>query len=367
MQGVPLCTARLSRLWHSAPMDTTHTKATHTLELPLTAGAAPEWIHIMPAGSFSGRDGRGPYILGDAQSVVNASMAAAMPRGIPMDYEHQLENAPKNGQPAPASGWLTELQSRADGIWARVEWTAKAAAHVAAHEYRYVSPVFYHTKDGRISHIESVALTNLPNLGQLKALSVQAGMATQEKSMKKTIAALLGLPEDSSEAAVEGALHQVLQERQGLQNILTDVGKSAQCQSTSPSELVKAVAALAAEAQSPDPAKFVPLDVYNAAHSELASLKAAQSQNRAEALVAEAQTTGKISPAMTEWAKAYASKDPEGFKAWASLAPDARPGGETAEHLTTGIPPTSSGLTEAEKAVCRACGLDEETYKKSKE
>ncbi|MEG2173137.1 MAG: phage protease [Desulfovibrionaceae bacterium] len=347
-------------------MENIYTKATHSLELSsaTAAGGVPEWIHVMPAGIFHGRDGRGPYNLVDAQSVANASMAAAMPRGIPMDYEHQLENSPQNGQPAPASGWITSLQVRTDGIWARVEWTRKAAEHVEAREYRYVSPVFYHAADGTISSIESVALTNLPNLGQLKALSTKN--ALQEKSMKKTVATLLNLPEDCTELAAEEALRQLTHERDSLQSALAEIGKSAHCQDAAPAALLKAVASLAAQAQNPDPTKYVPLNVYNAAHQELAALKAVQSKNLAEALVAEVQSAGKITPAMAGWAKAYASKDPDGFKAWASLTPSVRPGGEKAP-VATDTPPKSSGLTEDEKTVCRACGMDEEIYKKGKE
>ena len=107
-------------------------KTLHTLPLPSTGGGlVPEWIHILPAGRFSGRDGRGPYALEDAQAVIAASLSQAMPRGIPMDYEHQTENAPQNGQPAPASGWIVAMESREDGIWAHVEWTERAAAMAA--------------------------------------------------------------------------------------------------------------------------------------------------------------------------------------------------------------------------------------------
>jgi phage I-like protein len=36
------------------------------------------------------------------------------------------------------------MQAREDDIWALVEWTEKAAAHIKAREYRYLSPVLFY-------------------------------------------------------------------------------------------------------------------------------------------------------------------------------------------------------------------------------
>ncbi len=42
-----------------------------------------------------------------------------------------------------AAGWIEELTwEDGKGIMARVAWTDKAAAHLAAREYKYFSPVF---------------------------------------------------------------------------------------------------------------------------------------------------------------------------------------------------------------------------------
>lgn len=62
-----------------------------------------------------------------------------------IDYEHQTDHTSENGQPAPAAGWIRELDVRGGALWGRVEWTAKAAASIAAREYRYISPTFRHT------------------------------------------------------------------------------------------------------------------------------------------------------------------------------------------------------------------------------
>ena len=336
-------------------------KSLHMFLLPSAeAGTVPDWIHVLPAGRFFGRDGRGPYALEDAQAVVAASLDQAMPKGIPVDYEHQTENAPKNGQPAPASGWITALEAREDGIWAHVEWTERAAAFIRAGEYRYVSPVFfYDKKTGAIQAIESVALTNLPNLGGLKAI------ATKEKNMNG-LKERLGLSPDATDVEVSQALAALVAERDGLKAAMREIGRAAQCKSTDLADVGKAVAALAASAQNPDPAKFVPIELYNAAGRELAEMKAAQAKAAAASLVDTARQAGKISPAMEAWARDYASKDPEGFAAWSESAPDQRPGGDKATAAKATPPGDAGRLTEEEKAICRNCGISEEDYIKGK-
>lgn len=333
-------------------------KSLHTLPLPSAeTGTVPDWIHVLPAGRFVGRDGRGPYALENAQAVIAASLDQAMPKGIPMDYEHQTENAPKNGQPAPASGWITALEAREDGVWAHVEWTERAAAFIRAGEYRYVSPVFfYDKKTGAIHAIESVALTNLPNLGGLKAI------ATKEKSMNG-LKERLGLSPDATDVEVSQALAALVAERDGLKAAMREIGKAAQCEDADPSGLGKAVAALAQAAAKPDPARYVPIDLYNAAGRELAELKAAQSAAKAESLVDAARVSGKVTPAMLAWAKDYASKDPEGFSVWAANAPDMRPNGGRASGTQAAGPEGGKvALSAVQKAICTAMGVDETQY-----
>ena len=121
----------------------------------------PEWVELIPAGEFSGRDGRGPYTL-DPAAVQSAFADWGMPLAI--DYEHQAFNAAENGQPAPAAGWINALDVRAGALWGQVEWTERAAGHVTAREYRFLSPVFDHDKQGRVLRLLGAGLTNNPNL-----------------------------------------------------------------------------------------------------------------------------------------------------------------------------------------------------------
>lgn len=327
-------------------------KATHATALPAAmprAGTAPDHIQLLPAGTFRGRDGRGPYSLDDPAAVVLATRGHFGAHGIPIDYNHQTEHSAANGQPAPAAGWICELEARPDGIFGRVEWTEAGARAVASREFRYISPVFYHDAQGRVTLLESAALTNLPNL-DLKALSsAQAdNRPTRGKEtnmeFKKAVAQALGLSETAADADILAAAR-AAHAAQGAADAALAAQKAAQ------------------EAE-PDPRKYVPLAMHESVCAELAELKAAQAQAAAEGLVKAAQDAGKLTPAMREWALAYAGRDAEGFKVWMSTAPDLRPGGGKETPASAAPPEKPGALTESQKAACQALGLDEAEYLK---
>lgn len=350
-------------------MNTAQRFSSHSTALPAPSPespAAPEWIHLLPAGTFSGRDGRGPYRVDDPQAVLAATREYFGAADIPLDYNHQTELAPENGKPAPASGWIKALEARPDGIWARVEWTGAGARAVAAREYRYISPVFYHNRDGRVLLIQSAALTNLPNL-DLKALSAARhsaansalpGAEENDMNFKEAMAQSLGLSLDSSEAEVIAAAS-------AMRDAVGQAGKALHASEGLPG-LIRAAheaAAKAACADNPDPARYVPMSMHESVSQELATLKAEQARARAEGLVRAAQSAGKLTPAMTDWGMSYASGDPEGFKAWMETAPDLRPGGGK-DSGTSAAPPPNTGpaLSAEEKAICAAFGYDAQAW-----
>lgn len=319
----------------------------------LAEGAAPGWIQLMPSGVSLGRDGRGPYILDDAATVAQASMAAAMEIGIPVDYEHQTEFAPKNGQPAPAAGWIKAMEARPDGIWAQVDWTERAAAHIAAREYRAVSPVFYHDVKGHVGRIESVALTNVPNLN-LKALNRRDShpqTVTDQPTdctMRKTLASMTGLPEGADQAAVEKAVADALSQLETFKTALDSIGKLLKLPSgnVAPEDLEKAV---------------------NRAITELDEIKATARASEVEKLVAEALAAGKITPAQQDWAKSLASQNLESLRTYMAATADLRPGAGVVPALGASpeTPPTTNTLTPEQKAMCRMTGISPENFLKS--
>lgn len=169
-------------------------------ELPASAAdAVPEWVHLVPAGEFRGIDGRGPYRTGDAAAVIHASMQAGR---LVLDENHSTDLAAPRGEPAPARGWIVEMQSRADGIWGRVEWTSAGRTLMADRAYRGISPALRISGgDRRVLSVLRASLTNNPNLSQLTTFHHK-----QEPDVDlKALRAALGLAEDADEAAIIAA------------------------------------------------------------------------------------------------------------------------------------------------------------------
>ncbi len=169
--------------------------------IALTGGAAgaPDWIHLVPAGEVRTNDGRGPYRIADAAALMAASLAAG--NKLVVDENHATDLAAPRGGAAPARGWIVELQNRSDGIWGRVEWTEAGRQKVAGAEYRGVSPVIAHRKDGTIVAILRASLVNQPNFQGLTALH-------QEESMdfRKMLIETLSLDGEADDAAIMAAI-----------------------------------------------------------------------------------------------------------------------------------------------------------------
>ena len=105
------------------------------------------WVQMTPTGHFKAIDGR-PHDVkswfidkATAQQVINRFNANKNEKV--WDYEHQTLHKEKNGKPAPAAGWIKQLQWREGvGLFALVELTARAAELINNKEYRYNSPYF---------------------------------------------------------------------------------------------------------------------------------------------------------------------------------------------------------------------------------
>lgn len=152
---------------------------------------APDWLHLLPIGEIKSRDGRGPYHLRDAAKVVAASLVQAKGKLV-LDENHATDLiAPKGGE-APARGWIVDLQARADGIWGRVKWTDAAISRGIWTEYRGVSPVILHQKDGTIDAVLRASLVNQPNLVGLTSLHMTSGRIAMDE-IDKAIAEHLGI------------------------------------------------------------------------------------------------------------------------------------------------------------------------------
>lgn len=244
-------------------------------ELP--AGTAPDLVHLLPLGDVVARDGR-RWRLADPQRVIKASQRAT---DLPIDYEHQNDDPMRrtgNGA-VPAAGWITDLFVREDGLWGPVEWTTRAREHIAAREYRYLSPVFNYDKaSGDILKIKGAGLVHTPAL-QLTALARRQETPVSDLSR---IATALDLGEDADADAILTAL---------------------------------------ARRQAPDPAKFVPIGAVRDLMTDRNQKLALLSDAEAAAKVDRAVEDGRITPAMRDWSTALCRQDPRSFDAFLSATP----------------------------------------------
>ncbi len=138
-------------------------------------------FQIIPSGEFRAIDGRPKDVAcwrlnkANALSIIQKVRTRSKP--LLIDYEHQTLNTTMNGKPAPAAGWIGDLEWKDGmGIFAiGTDWTEKAQAFLRAKEYRYISPVFTYNKNtGDILDILHIALTNNPALPQLPEVTLQA-------------------------------------------------------------------------------------------------------------------------------------------------------------------------------------------------
>ncbi|HRJ70255.1 MAG TPA: phage protease [Beijerinckiaceae bacterium] len=234
------------------------------------AGSYPEWIKITPRGEVLTRDRRAYRI--DPERLAAAFKADGTKPAV--DIGHNTERGLFDSVPPPAIGWVEDMEARADGLYARVDWLAAGKAALDSRGYRYVSPCFWTDEDGVNARlVKSVALVTVPALGGLPALN----SATGASPMNPELLAALGLSATAT-----------------------------------PAEALAVISAL----KVPDPTKYVPAEQLAAANAELttarAELKAAKDAEaaaRCAALVDDAVRAGKVTPAAKDHYLAFAKAD----------------------------------------------------------
>lgn len=166
--------------------------------------AAPKWQMLFPLGTFHNGGWPKEGITIDP-AFCETMVANWKKRGnpaLPVDYLHRgaFDDLPVDQQ--IASGWIENLEARADGLWAQVKWTPKARELIAADEYRFLSPEFHlkgidaHTGKPQGPTLVGAGLLNRPafqEMPRVAAAAVQPAVpAAPENFMNKSaIIALL--------------------------------------------------------------------------------------------------------------------------------------------------------------------------------
>ena len=322
--------------------------------IALEAGKpAPEWVHLVPAGTFRGADGRGPFTLTDPVKVIATSLAAVAGSVLPIDYDHAIDLAAPSGGKAPAAAWIEELQSRDDGIWGRVKWTPAGAAAVEAGEYRFLSPALVTPQKGGgpITAVLRAALTNNPNLHGLKALHMNG--AEMDETQLAQLREALGLGADADIAAILATIKAL---KDGATNPMAKVADALGLKADASADAI--IVALHA-AKTPDPAQYIPAPQVVALNAQVQELMAEKRDRE----ISEAVKAGKLPPALKDWGVNLHKSDPAAFRKYVETVP-AIVGSDPA-----GPPPTAKGahgLTALEVEICQTMGMAPETFAAAK-
>ncbi|MFM5528309.1 phage protease [Aeromonas veronii] len=298
------------------------------------------WYQLLPVGPFKARDGR-PFDVASGHWQLDGKIAAALiarakalGQDILIDYDHQTLKTDQNGQPAPAAGWYNsdEIEWReGQGLFIKPRWTERAAALVAAKEYRFLSAVFPYDALGRPLELRMTAITNDPGVVGMQALaalsalpasslmSTQPGqlaisyhVAQQEKSMNEHLIALLGKLGIQPGADGQFTAEQGTAALAALDTLQASAASAPELEAALTAERTS-LAALKATISTGqggqiDLAKYVPVETYNALVTEVATLSAKVETTDAATLIKEARTQGKVVAAEEEYLTAYAAQ-----------------------------------------------------------
>jgi len=232
----------------------------------------PEFVQVLPAGEVRPR-GKTNFLVDEESRGLLMSAFTGNRTDLVIDYEHQS----LSGSEAPAAGWIKDVEDRgADGVWAKVQWTERAKEYLAKREYRYLSPVvLIRKKDGRAVELLGAGLTNLPAIDGMTPVvntsrpSLREEVNEMEEDYKKLYLNVLGLFD--------------LPDGSGFEEVKAKVDSFA------------------------TPKGFV-------AEEEYVALKETLRMRETDMLIKEALSNGRLTPSLTGWAKAYATKDMDGFR-----------------------------------------------------
>lgn len=326
-------------------------------------------IQLLPYGEFRAVDGRPhdvpAWFLTEENGNDVVALANSSRNQLVVDYEHQTLYKEKNGQPAPAAGWMRWLEFTPKGLFADVEWTDKAAAAIAAKEYRYVSAVFSYDTKGYVRKIYHAALTNYPALdGMDEVLAVASAQffkpETEQKPMKALLQQLFSLPQ-ASEEELTAALTALLQAKPQNVALSADIFKDL-------SDKDEKIAALSAQSGQPDLTQYAPVSVVAELQSQVAALTAQRDADKGQELITAALNAGKLLPAQKEWAE-NVIKQPNGLAFLTGFIDNAQPVAALNGMQTDGKKPTENvvALTAEEERAAKMLGMSHAEFMKIKE
>ncbi|EIP99460.1 Mu-like prophage I protein [Opitutaceae bacterium TAV1] len=191
---------------------------------------AADWFQLVPKGTFLIRrkeaDGKvklyeqvvDDVAVGKIVQAFTNRRAADPNYKLLIGFEHYAHNPQGSTE---AACWGEEMDARADGVWARGEWSDTGEAAIRNRRYRYLSPVWFpHQTESlggnrfRPTEVNDAGLTNKPNLGaalqpfwnreitELNGREATTEQPDTKDTMKEKLIALLGLAADAGDDAI---------------------------------------------------------------------------------------------------------------------------------------------------------------------
>lgn len=320
-------------------------------------------IQLFPFGRFYPADGRaegaGGWYVDDSNGYALADSINALDIDLMIDYEHQTLYLEKNGQGNPAAGWIKQVEYRPnEGVFAEVAWTDKAASQIKAGEYRYISPLFIPDSNGRVVQVLNAALTNRPalhNLAEAFALSQQFKQFNQPEGqpMLKLLQQLFDAP-NATEAEITEKLTALSAVKGDTKVALSAVYDELKTQTAQ-------AVALSAQVANPDPTKFVALSQMQAVQTELNALKAQHAKEKADSLITQALSDGRLLPAQKAWAENLAQTN---FVALSDYLATVTPNAALSGGMQAKDAPTENvvALSAEELAAAKMLGMSEAEF-----
>ncbi|MGS3174499.1 phage protease [Aeromonas sanarellii] len=347
------------------------------------------WHQLLPVGPFKARDGRpfdvpgGHWQLDKAIASTLINRAKTLGQDILIDYDHQTLKVDQNGQPAPAAGWYNgdEIEWReGQGLFIKPRWTERAAALVAAKEYRFLSAVFPYDAQGRPLELRMTAITNDPGVVGMQALAALSALPASQPGqpatpahavhketpmnelLKKLLAKLgIELTGDPTDEQLQKALTE-------LDSLQASAKKAPELEAALSAEKASLAALKAQPGGQVDLAQFVPVATYNALVTQVAALTAQVDTTDAATLIKEARAAGKVVAAEEEYLTAYAAQ--KGVAALkALLEPRPAIAALTASQTAAVTLPEKKGeavLSAEDKYAADQLGISHEDFAKAK-
>jgi phage I-like protein len=311
-----------------------------------------ETVLIVPRGVFP--HPLGEQVLDMAALVRLVGRMRRAGRDLVVDYRHESLDPSVR---AEAAGWVRWESARIvpDGVAARIDWTAAAARLVDDKKYRFLSPVF-EMRDGRITGLYNLGLTNNPNIDAMPPLVNQriAKETRMDEELRAAVKEALGLAPDADDALAAEAFA-ALFPAAAPEEEPTDEPDGDEAEPLAARLGEETLAALGLTLAAAD---ATVIEKIAALSGEAATVRT----GAAERAVNDAIAAGRLTPGLKGWALGLAARNPEALATYLVNAGPAVPLGG----IVTPRPaaPSSAPVGDREAAVCRALNITSDDYRR---